>query len=376
MEVFIKKHKGKVRYLVVLDHDRFSRNLPEALLKIDQLEKKFGLKVIATNESLDIDPNDPAVFIQRAFKYLVANQELFTISRRAKLGIRQAQLSGRYVNKAPLGYLNAKETGGKGVMKVDESNAFIIKKIFRDYLSGIPPYLIGQEAVKLGFKHTGNGAIARFLRNPLYAGLVRVSATEKEPERFVKGLHQPIISPQQYWRAQELLDNKRLVKSHPKEEFPLKGVIRSPCCGRVMTAGWSKGKYKRYMYDRCVKHTNMNIPGILLHDKFDELLGFLNFSQSQIDTIINRVKTGLKEVLLLRKMQLGVKKKELETIEAKIDRMEEKFINNEIKKETFEKWSRKYTIKKSALTEEIRHLKPNFQGKMEKELSVLPTSLI
>ena len=37
LEVFIKKHKGNVRYLIVLDHDRFSRNLPEALLKIDQL---------------------------------------------------------------------------------------------------------------------------------------------------------------------------------------------------------------------------------------------------------------------------------------------------------------------------------------------------
>lgn len=37
LENFIKKHKGKCQYLVVLDHDRFSRNLPAALIKIAEL---------------------------------------------------------------------------------------------------------------------------------------------------------------------------------------------------------------------------------------------------------------------------------------------------------------------------------------------------
>lgn len=32
LEQFIKKHKGHCQYLVVLNHDRFSRNLPEALM--------------------------------------------------------------------------------------------------------------------------------------------------------------------------------------------------------------------------------------------------------------------------------------------------------------------------------------------------------
>jgi site-specific DNA recombinase len=39
------------------------------------------------------------------------------------------------------------------------------------------------------------------LNSTLYAGLVRVNATEKQPERFVKGVHQAIITEEQYWRA-------------------------------------------------------------------------------------------------------------------------------------------------------------------------------
>lgn len=40
LETFIRNNQKSVRYLVVFDHDRFSRNLPEALQKIEFLEKK------------------------------------------------------------------------------------------------------------------------------------------------------------------------------------------------------------------------------------------------------------------------------------------------------------------------------------------------
>src|SRR5579863_8303533 len=41
VEAFIKKHKGKNQYFIIMDHDRFSRNLSEALAKISELEIKF-----------------------------------------------------------------------------------------------------------------------------------------------------------------------------------------------------------------------------------------------------------------------------------------------------------------------------------------------
>src|SRR3546814_8786692 len=72
----------------------------------------------------------------------MANHELFTIRKRARMGMRQAQESGRHVSTAPFGYRNAKESGGKGILVVDETRAFIIQKIFRDYLSGVPHYII------------------------------------------------------------------------------------------------------------------------------------------------------------------------------------------------------------------------------------------
>lgn len=228
LENFIKEHKKKVKYLIVFDHDRFSRNLPEALQKIESLERKHGLKVIATSEPLDIDTSDPSVFLLRAFKYLLANQELLTIRRRAKVSARHAQKSGRYVNQAPYGYLNSRDAADKNLLIIDQTKSYIVQKIYRDFLAGVPRFHIHKEIKELGFPQSGNGAIFRILTNSLYAELVRVCASGKYPEKIIQAIHEPIVTQSQYWRVQDMLGlNKRAMKSKPKDEFPLKGVLKS-----------------------------------------------------------------------------------------------------------------------------------------------------
>lgn len=85
LEGYLKQHKGKIRYLIVMDHDRFSRSLTQALLKIEELEEKFGIKVLSCKEALDIDTKDPMTFVQRAFEYLMTNQELLRYAGSASI---------------------------------------------------------------------------------------------------------------------------------------------------------------------------------------------------------------------------------------------------------------------------------------------------
>ena len=66
---------GTVQYLIIPDHDRFSRNLSEALAKITELQKKFGVKVLAVDEPVSLDINDSDVFLGCALKCKLANHE-------------------------------------------------------------------------------------------------------------------------------------------------------------------------------------------------------------------------------------------------------------------------------------------------------------
>ncbi len=373
LETFIKKQRGKVKYLIVLDHDRFSRNLPEALMKIEQLEKKHGLKVVATNESLDIDTSDPNVFMMRAFKYLIANQELFTIRRRARLGIRQAQESGRYVGLAPYGYTNVREAGTKrGLLVVNESEAYIVRKIFRDYLSGVPHYMIHKSVLEMGFTRTGNDTMARILNNALYAGFVKVSATEKEPERLVKGIHEAIITEEQYWRAQEMLSDKRVEKPHLRKEFPLRGVLKCACCGGHMTAGLSKGKKHYYLYYRCVKNSSLNISGVVLHKKYAELLEHLCFTGEQVKELIGYVKEELEKAVVIRKKELEAKRELLAIAEKRLEALEDKILNDIITGETYKRGYKKFSIEIARLKSDVADLSVDIRVKAQEQIELIP----
>src|SRR3546814_16043439 len=65
LEKFIRRNQKQVKYLIILDPDRFSRHLAEALQKTEQMERKFALRGLAKNEPHAIDTSDPGVFIQR-----------------------------------------------------------------------------------------------------------------------------------------------------------------------------------------------------------------------------------------------------------------------------------------------------------------------
>ena len=376
LEKFIKSQKRRIRFLIIFDHDRFSRNLPEALYKIEELQQKYNLKVITVNESIDIDTTDPSVFIFRAFKYLVANQELLTIRKRAKDGARHAQESGRYCSQAPFGYLNGKGPDDKRLLVINEETSPIVISVFKDFLSGMQPYLIYNKIKSLGFGLRGNSAVFRILQNPLYAGLVRVAPNAKNPEKFVKGIHKGIITEDQYWRTQELLlASKRITRVQPKEEFPLKGFIKSPCCGGNMTAGWSKGKNKYYLYYRCVAHTNINIPGELLHSKFNELLSNLSFSEEYVNAISKKVRDNFENTLIVRDHQVKTLKKQLQVVLNRIENAEIKLFDEVINGDTYKQWMKKFSAEKSRLQQDILNMEDNFQDKIEQELLILPYML-
>lgn len=173
--------------------------------------------------------------------------------------------------------------------------------------------------------------------------------------------------------AQERLStNKRAEQVQPKEEFPLRGLLKSPCCGGNMTAGWSKGKKKHYLYYRCVKHSNINISGKVLHDKYKTLVSHLNLRQEDVDYITEYTKRELKKQVALRQKQAEIKAQELKNVEQQIERLEKRMINDELEPSTYKKYFRKYSTQRACLNEEIAHLKQSSEDDYNQQLLLLP----
>lgn len=341
LEAYLKKYKGVCQFVIVLDHDRFSRNLPEALMKIAELEKKHGVKVLSTNERVDLDTSDPDVFMKRALDYMIANKELFNIRKRTKQGVRNAKEKGRYLGRAPLGYRNIIDGTKRNLIEIYQPEAIVVERIFQEYMQGIPQYIVYKNAKAGGLKHTGSNAINDILKNWVYAGLIRVPELGDLPEKYVKAIHQPIISEAEYWQVQDMLTTKkRRKREQPAEDFPLRGVLKC-WCGQKMTAGWTRGAQKYYLYYRCMDHTNVNIPGSILHDSFAEVLRGLSLRKHQIRYIMEASKAMLKEPIKMKNERHAQKLKELNVINDKIYKLEERMVNEEIETSTYQTWFKK-----------------------------------
>lgn len=352
LEAFIKKNKT-VEYLIISDHDRFSRNLAEALMKIKELQDKFGIKVLATTDRIDTDMSDPSTYIMRAFKYMMAESELMRIRERTKAGILQAAISGYYTNKAPFGYINIRTEDKKPTLKIDKQKAEIIKKIFSLSKNGLAPEQIRRHVKDMGFTHGNKSAIQDILANPVYAGMVKVPAYKERPEYLTKGKHEGIISEADYWKVQ---NKGKTFNPQAKEEVPLRGVLKC-WCGKPVTAGNSKsstGKY--YWYYLCNEHRE-NMSAVKLHKHLGEVLDQMSFSPDDVEWFRDRLSYKIGAMLQTRAEDMGAASKDLKDINRKIKATEEKYLSNaDISPESYKKVIGNLKVEKSIIENKVREL--------------------
>lgn len=321
LELFCKQHKPK--YLIVYHLDRFGRNMAEAMLKVKDFYKK-GIKVRDVSEPIDLDDEDPNTFMLRAMKFMAAESELHRIRQRTKSGMVQAAMNGRHANMAPYGYTNARDERDKPILLIDEEKAFIVRMVYREFLGGMPIEQLRRLATRHGYKQSGKSAVQRLLSNPIYAGFIKVPSTKTAPTRLVKGLHTPIISTQDYWLAQELLNKKSNVQQD-RNEVPLRGVLHC-WCGRKVTAGNSRSKSgKYYWYYLCPEHKN-NLSAIQLHDKFNSILDCMNFAPVDLQRFKEKLTQSVSDYINSRGDESKKVEKELKFVAKRIADVEKKYL--------------------------------------------------
>ena len=353
LETFIKKNK-QVTHLIILDHDRFSRNLAEALLKIKELSEKYKIKVLATTDSIDTDFSDPNTFMVRAFKYMMAESELHRIRQRIKHGQVQAAMNGRFGAKAPFGYTNGRDMDNKPLLIIDEPKARIVRSIFKEFIAGCDIEQIRIMVKMEGFKFDGNSTLQKMLVNHVYAGKIKVPEIKGKKSYLVHGIHAPIISEETFWTAHNIITGQQkgpALLENP--EVPLKGILKC-WCGRYMTAGNSRGKSgKHYWYYLCKTHKE-NLPAKKLHKEFDELLDQLSMLPEDLQYIRNGVIGLIKDRTEIKEKAVGEISKELKSLKNQITAAEEKFLTQaSINPETYKKVMGQYKIREGQLRADL-----------------------
>ena len=340
---FIKKHYKTVDYLLVDQLDRFSRDAGEAMSMVKLLQKKYNIQVVSVTEGIIFDYDTPGSFFRAGLQLLLAEEDNINRSIKVKGGIYTAKAKeGRFVFKnAPFGYRKIGERKERKLI-VEETEAKIVRHIYDAFLKNTPLYLIKEEARNLGFTTKGNMAIERVLKNPVYAGLLKVEAYKNYPGGLFDAIHEPIIDKISWMMVQEKFKNPTKQRVVIDDELPLRGILKCHC-GTPLSGAPSRGKSGKYFYYYKCRHSrHNNISAIKAHNQLLQICELMSLSSVQLNKIKFETSKSLEIELSNNRKKVVEKQNQLLAVQEKLFSVEEKWIKNEVSKDTYQRWFSSY----------------------------------
>lgn len=175
--------------MLVYKIDRFSRNLKDLILVLDQL-KESSINFTSVTEQIDTTNAMGEAFFQIIGVF--AQLERGMVKERVELAFEKKINDGQYLNRAPKGYFYRNK---RLVVHNDEANT--IKEIFSMRLSGINPKEISEDfSIPIS-------TVYQILKNPVYIGKI------KYRDKIFKGTHKAIISTEMFKQINPEYDDKQ-----------------------------------------------------------------------------------------------------------------------------------------------------------------------
>jgi site-specific DNA recombinase len=233
--------KRKAAGVLLHKIDRGARNLWDWARIQNLLDA--GLEVYYVHDNLDMGSRGGRLAAD--IQAVVAAGYVRNLRDEVRKGMRGRFKQGLYPLGAPLGYLN----NGKGKPEtIDPIKGPLVRLAFELYAFKEHFFhTLRAELQRQGLARRSGGplslcSITAMLRNPFYAGVIRVKATGE----LYSGIHEPLISPALFHCVQNALDGK-LSKRPNKHDFLYRRLFKCASCGSTLIGERQKG----IVYYRC-----------------------------------------------------------------------------------------------------------------------------
>lgn len=268
----LKKNRNRIDLILFTKWDRFSRNAGDAYQMINVL-RDLNVEPQAIEQPLDLSIPENKMML--AFYLAAPEVENDRRALNVFYGMRRAKKEGRYMGLAPVGYKNkVDETGNKYIAPKEPDSAILLWAFEHIAKGAFNTAQIWKKAREKGLKCSKN-AFWQLIRNPLYCGKIFIPPFKDEEGYFVAGQHEALVSEELFDRVQEVLDGrgrKYRPKIQTQREFPLKGFLICPECGKLLTASKSRGRNRHYTYYHCYRGCNHRVNSERVTEAFDEEL--------------------------------------------------------------------------------------------------------
>lgn len=345
---------GNIKRVWVIDPQRLSRSglygAGEVLEAFEVTDTLIATPMKIYDLSNPMDKKYLEMIMIQAAEYLGYSKEVMNRGRLTSF------LEGKAISTPPYGYDKEKLKDEKGYKLIPHPiEAEHVKTIFELCIEGvgttnIANYLNEHDIKPRKSKHWTPATIRDILKNKTYIGLltweknktikklingktvkVRIKQTDEEKYYITQGLHEPLVTFEQYELAQETLKNRSTGNANNNGiKNPLNGLVKCGYCGgsmirRPYTKSFKKNPVRAYKLDKPAllkflreKKTNTNYslsqiaekldisrdtvagwfpkkiekfyPSMLLAEKWFDLKDLLNIEEDTFDKVVTTYK--------------------------------------------------------------------------------------
>ncbi|WP_394332975.1 recombinase family protein [Pedobacter insulae] len=343
---FVKKSKLKIAYIIVYSLERFSRN-DNSIWLSGQL-RKLGIEIVSVTQP--IDTSNPSGQMQQKMLFLFGEFDNQLRKQKCMAGIKEVLLRGEWPTKPPLGFDSVRVNGKRKI--VVNSRGKLLRQAFiwkaEEKLSN---EAIRQRLIEKGLK-VCHQRVPEIFRNPFYCGLVVHRMLDGT---VVEGKHEQLISKEIFLKVNGLLDlnthGYKIVENN--ENVPLKRFLHCHTCGKLMRGYIVQRKGIHYYKCSTIGCSN-NKNADALNKRFEKILGYFNLGVSEkfIGVIKKQALTTFNQLNDGNEKSKDVYKdlsQQLVELNKKIERLEERFIEEEITRELYLKYLEKYQVDKKEI---------------------------
>ncbi len=344
---FIQKSTNRISYVIVAYPDRFSRSGTRAISIVDDLKSK-GILVESVYQNTDSSTQSGQMM--QNIQLIFSNYENNNRKEKSVNGMIAKMERGYIVGQVPKGYRYVTPEKGEEQKVVFTDESQFVKKAFLWKSQGVKTSEIVKRLHGLGF-NMNEKYLSKLFRNPFYVGLI---AHQLLDGKLVNGKHPALITMATFLKAQEQLSvNGSNYKTNPEDEhLPLKRLIKCGDCDTNMTGYLVKTKGK-YYYKCNTKGCKNNRSAAHLHTEFENLLNKYVIN-TDLKPLLNKQLVYTYEFLNQEsKDEQKLILKQLSELATKIENLERKYIEDDLPKELFLKYSSEYTSKQKELTEKL-----------------------
>lgn len=289
---------GHIDLIVTKSVSRFARNTVDSLTSVRAL-KEAGVEVYFEKENIWTLDSKGELLI--TIMSSLAQEESRSISENVTWGHRRRFAEGKVM--VPYASLLGYKKGDNGHLAIDEDQAKIVRRIYREYLAGHSPKTIAAHLTKdgiptpLGKETWSVSTINSILRNEKYKGDALLQKTftvdfltkttkrnEGEiPQYYVTGNHEAIIAPAVWDRVQHELASRSGRSRSFSHPFASK-IECGRCGGWFGPKTWHAGSmHERHIW-RCNQKYNQasGQPCATKHVTEEELIAAFEHALSQL----------------------------------------------------------------------------------------------